>query len=57
VSLMVCVIIGVALWVAHLSQSLSVVSLSLIKGPCFFLEQETLPLLLCTGWFQERSHV
>ena len=54
---MVCVIIDVALWVAHLSHSLSVVSLSLIKGPCFFLEQETLPLLLCTGWFQERSHV
>jgi len=26
-----------------------------IKGPCCFLEQETLPLLLSTGWFQERN--
>jgi len=24
------------------------------KGPRCFLEQETLPLLLSTGWFQER---
>ena len=24
------------------------------KGPSCFLEQETLPLLLSTGWFQER---
>jgi len=29
------------------------VGLSPIKGPCYFLEQETLPLLLSTGWFQE----
>jgi len=28
--------------------------LSPIKRPCCFLEQETLPLLLSTGWFQER---
>ena len=25
-----------------------------IKGPRCFLEQETLPLLLSTGWLQER---
>ena len=25
-----------------------------IKGPCCFLEQENLPLLLSTGWFQEQ---
>ena len=25
-----------------------------IKGPRRFLEQETFPLLLSTGWFQER---
>ena len=24
-----------------------------IKGLCGFIEQETLPLLLSTGWFQE----
>jgi len=28
--------------------------LYLIKGPRCFLEQETLLLLLSTGWFQER---
>jgi len=25
-----------------------------IKGPRCFIEQETLPLLLSSGWFQER---
>jgi len=30
-----------------------VMSLSLIKRPRCFLEQETSPLLLSTGWFQE----
>jgi len=25
------------------------------EAPCCFLEQETLPLLLSTGWFQERD--
>jgi len=30
-----------------------VLSSSPIKGPRCFLEQETLPLLLSTGWFQE----
>jgi len=29
--------------------------LSPVKGPCCFLEQETLPLLISTGWFQERN--
>jgi len=31
-----------------------VVGSNTIKGPGFFLEQEILPLLLGTGWFQER---
>ena len=31
-----------------------VVDLTPIKGPRCFLEQETLPLLLSTGWLQER---
>jgi len=25
-----------------------------MKGPLCFLEQETLPILLSTGWFQEQ---
>ena len=32
-----------------------VVGSSPIKGPCCFLEQETLPLLLNSGWLQERN--
>jgi len=32
----------------------SVVSASPIKGSHWFLEQETLPSLLSTGWFEER---
>ena len=43
-----------AQWVAHLTHNVEVVGSSLIKGPRFFLEQETLPLLLRTGWFQEQ---
>ena len=31
-----------------------VVGSSPIKGPRCFIEQETLPLLLSTGWFQEQ---
>ena len=27
--------------------------MTMFKGPRCFLEQETLPLLLSTGWFQE----
>jgi len=41
-------------WVAHQTRNVEVVSYSPIKGPCCFLEQETLPLLLSTGWFQEQ---
>ena len=36
--------------VARLTRNVQVVGLSPIKG----LEQKTLPLLLSTGWFQER---
>mgnify|MGYP006890232915 CR=1 FL=1 len=43
-----------AQWVAHLTRNVEVVGLSRIKGPHCFLEQEALPLLLSTGWFQER---
>jgi len=46
-----------AQWVAHLTHNVEVVGSSLIKGPRFFLEQETLPLLLRTGWFQEQIRV
>ena len=45
---------GVAQWIARLTRNVEVVGSSPIKGPCCFLEQETLPLLLSTGWFQER---
>ena len=41
-------------WVARLTRNVEVVGSSPIKGPRCFLEQETLPLLLSTGWFQER---
>ena len=41
---------GVVQWVAHLTHNLEVVGSSPIKGPRCFLEQETLPLLLSTGW-------
>ena len=37
-----------------LTRNVEVVGLSPIKSPHCFLEQETLPLLLSTGWFQER---
>ena len=46
---------GVAQWVARLTRNLEVVGSSPIKGPrCLLLEQDTLALLLSTGWFQER---
>ena len=44
-----------AQWVARLTRNVEVVGSSPIKGPRCFLEQETLPILLSTGWFQERS--
>ena len=40
--------------IARLTRNVEVVGSSPIKGPRCFLEQETLPLLLSTGWFQER---
>ena len=45
---------GVAQRVARLTRNVEVVSSSPIKDPRCFLEQETLPLLLSTGWFQDR---
>ena len=41
-------------WVACLTRNVEVVCSSPIKGPRYFIEQDTLPLLLNTGWFQER---
>jgi len=41
-------------WVALLIRNVEVVCSSPIKGPRCIIEQETLPLLLSTGWFQER---
>ena len=40
---------GVVQWVARLTRNWSVTP---IKGSHYFLEQETLPSLLSTGWFQ-----
>ena len=48
---------SVAQWVAHLTCNVEVVGSSPIKGRRCFLEQDTLPLLLSTGWFQERIRV
>ena len=45
---------GVAHWVARLARNVEVVGSSPIKCPRCFLQQEILPLLLSTGWFQER---
>jgi len=45
---------GVTQSVARLTRNVEVVGSSPIKGPRCFIEQETLPLLLSTGWFQER---
>ena len=42
-----------AQWVARLTRNVEVVDSSAIKGPRCFIEQETLPLLLSTGWFQK----
>ena len=46
--------IVIAQWVARLTRNAKVVGSSPIKGPRCFLEQDTLPLLLSTGWFQEQ---
>ena len=45
---------GVAQWVARLTRNVEVVGSSPFKYPHCLLEQETLPLLLSIGWFQER---
>ena len=45
---------GVAQWVARLTRNVEIADSSPTKGPRCFHEQETLPLLLSTGWFQER---
>jgi len=46
-----------AQWVECLICNVEVVGLSTIKGPLSCLEQETLPLMPSTGWFQERIRV
>ena len=43
-----------AQWHSRLTRNVSVVGSSPIKGPRCVLEQETVSLLLSTGWFQER---
>ena len=39
---------------ARLTRNVEVVGSSPMKSPRCFLEQDTLPLLLSTGWLQER---
>ena len=41
-------------WVACLTRNVEVVGSSTIKGLRCFLEQETLLLLISTGWLQEQ---
>ena len=43
-----------AQWVARLTCNVEIGGSSPIKGSRCFLVQETLHLLLSTGWFQER---
>jgi len=45
---------GVAQWVARLTRNVEVVGLSHIEDPCCFFSKKLYPLLLRTGWFQER---
>ena len=45
---------SVAQWVARLTRNVEVVGSSPNQRLRCFLEQETLPLLLSTGWFQEQ---
>ena len=42
-------------WRGGLTRNVKVLGSSPIKGTRCFLEQETLPLLLSTGWFQEQT--
>ena len=41
----------VAQWVARLTRNVKVMGSSPIKGHRYFLEQESLPFMLSTGWF------
>jgi len=41
------------MWVARLTRNVEVVGSSPIKEPRCFHEQEIVPLLLSSGWFQE----
>ena len=50
-----CLSGDVAQWVWRLTHYRSVMSLNPAKGSHFFLEPETLPLLLSTGWFHEQT--
>ena len=43
-------------WVARLTRNAEAVGSNPINGSRCFLEQDTLPLLLSTGWFQERVY-
>ena len=43
-----------AQWLVRLTRNVEVVGSNPIKGLRCYLEQEMLPLLLSTGWFQER---
>ena len=44
---------GVSQCVTRLTRNVEVMGSTTIKGPHCILEQETLPLLLSTGWFQK----
>ena len=44
-----------AQWVIRLTGNVEIVGSSPIKGTRCFIEQETSPLLLSTGWFQEQT--
>ena len=42
---------GVVQWVARLTRNVKVMGSSPIKGHRYFLEQESSPFMLSTGWF------
>ena len=44
---------GVVQWVTRVTRNLEILGSSPIKDYRCFIEQEHLPLLLSTGWFQE----
>ena len=45
---------GVVQWCVRLTRNVEDLGSSPIKDPVCFMEQETVPLLLITSWFQER---